>query len=149
MPAYGVSIRAGPDSSSGFKWFGPSSPVDIGSFGRSWVRIGGAFGASAVVMGMMAKVKLPKVLEGKEEKEQQELMKMYEVAHRLHLTHAVAILALPLVRHPCLTGGLWIGGVMLASGGMYCRVLTGKECCGKVCPVGGAFIALGWLSAML
>ena len=71
------------------------------------------------------------------------------MASRYHLLHSAALAAVPLVRHPRLSGGLMLGGVVLFCGPNYYHALSGQPAYSGLTPLGGVLLVLAWLSAML
>lgn len=65
----------------------------------------------------------------------------WQTAVLYQLLHAVALLALPdwaWVRK------LWLGGVILFSGSLYCLALGGPKFLGPITPIGGLALLAGW-----
>lgn len=80
----------------------------------------------------------------------------FETAVRYQFYHALALLAAgvlwalrPELRGLGLTGGLWLGGVVLFSGSLYLLCFTGISKLGAVAPVGGLLLLAGWVSLAL
>ena len=74
----------------------------------------------------------------------------FETAVRYQFYHALALLAVailwalrPELRGLGLTGGLWLGGVLLFSGSLYLLCFTGITKLGAVAPVGGLLLLAG------
>lgn len=65
----------------------------------------------------------------------------WQTAVLYHLLHAVAFVALPdwpWVRR------LWLAGVILFSGSLYCLALGGPKLLGPITPLGGVAFLTGW-----
>ena len=80
----------------------------------------------------------------------------FETAVRYQFYHALALLGIgvlwalrPELRGLGLTGGLWLGGVLLFSGSLYLLCFTGITKLGAVAPVGGLLLLAGWVSLAL
>ncbi|XP_014668596.1 PREDICTED: transmembrane protein 256 homolog [Priapulus caudatus] len=128
------------------RWLGPECSVQIGNAGRNFVRLAGVSGAIAVAMGAYgAHGAFPKS-EGEDGKDMEEI---FWKAQRLHLIHSAVLMAAPLTRRPCLTGGLWSLGIILFSGSLYARSLTGNATYGRFAPIGGTILIFGWLAVAL
>ena len=80
-------------------------------------------------------------------------IKSFETASRMHLIHSVLVLVLSLWwsrhRESRLLGvscALILGGMLLFSGGIYLRVLSGETAFSKLAPVGGILLIAGWIA---
>ena len=79
----------------------------------------------------------------------------FETANRYAFLHSISLAFLPSLvpaKQPlCLsvTSVFFTAGTALFSGGVYGKVLTGNDDVGKVAPVGGISLVLGWLSFAL
>lgn len=105
-----------------------------------FVRIAGLSGALAVSLAAYgAHKKYPK-------DQINELKAVADSANKMHFFHSLALLAVPLCRNPRATGGLLITGTVLFSGPCYYYAFTGENKFGKLAPIGGTILILGWLS---
>jgi len=108
-------------------------------------RLAGLSGAAAISLGAYgAHVLAPK---GKEVNEEQ--VKAFEVANRYHMVHSVALLGVPLVRAPRVTGFLMVGGMVVFCGTTYYHALTGDKQYRRLTPYGGMLLIAAWLSMIL
>lgn len=108
-------------------------------------RLAGLSGAAAISLGAYgAHVLAPK---GKEVNEEQ--VKAFEVANRYHMVHSVALLGVPLVRAPRVTGILMVGGMVVFCGTTYYHALTGDKQYRRLTPYGGMLLIAAWLSMIL
>lgn len=79
-----------------------------------------------------------------------EMLAVFEVGVRYHLTHGLALLAVALAAAK--DGGAatqsagiaFICGIILFSGSLYALSLTGLRWMGVITPIGGGFFLLGW-----
>jgi len=58
----------------------------------------------------------------------------------------VALLAVPLVSRPVITGLLFIGGISLFCGPMYYHAIRNDPQFRRITPYGGMLLLAGWLS---
>ncbi|KAG5898746.1 hypothetical protein JTB14_020940 [Gonioctena quinquepunctata] len=108
--------------------------------GGPFIKIAGIMGASAVALGAYgAHRTYPK-------DRVHELKPIYETANRFHFFHSLALLGVPMSRYPKATGGLLITGTILFSGTCYYHAFTGQNKFGKLAPIGGTLLIIGWLS---
>merc|ERR1712098_837405 len=108
-------------------------------------RLAGLSGAAAISLGAYgAHVLAPK---GKEVNEEQ--VKAFEVANRYHMVHSVALLGVPLVRAPRVSGTLMVGGMVVFCGTTYYHALTGDKQYRRLTPYGGMLLIAAWLSMIL
>jgi uncharacterized membrane protein YgdD (TMEM256/DUF423 family) len=125
-----------------------------------FVRLAGLFGASAVALGAYgAHRSYPK-------DRADELKPIFETGNRYHFLHTLALLGIPLCKNPklvCLffcenlisqgfilqSGSLIILGTTLFSGACYYHAFTGDNKFGKLAPVGGTILIVGWLTMIL
>jgi uncharacterized membrane protein YgdD (TMEM256/DUF423 family) len=68
------------------------------------------------------------------------------MAQTYHLLHSVALLGLPLVSRPIITGSLFLGGLTLFCGPMYYHAIRNDPQFRRVTPYGGLLLIAGWLS---
>ncbi len=78
-------------------------------------------------------------------------LESWHTAVLYHLVHAVAAFsaATSAGRVPRGAIGLWIAGVVLFSGSIYCMALGGPKWLGPVTPLGGVSLIAGWIWAAL
>ncbi|XP_068904486.1 transmembrane protein 256 homolog isoform X1 [Tenebrio molitor] len=108
-----------------------------------FVRLAGLFGASAVALGAYgAHRSYPK-------DRADELKPIFETGNRYHFLHTLALLGIPLCKNPKLSGSLIILGTTLFSGACYYHAFTGDNKFGKLAPVGGTILIVGWLTMIL
>ncbi|BFF89130.1 transmembrane protein 256 homolog [Drosophila madeirensis] len=111
-----------------------------------FVRLAGLGGASAIFMGAYCKYVLRDI---KDPKEQQDSQTLADVANRIHFLHSVAMMAMPLMHYPLLTGSLMTTGTLLFSGCMYYRALTGEKRFQAYATVGGFCLLAAWLTLIM
>ncbi|KAJ8951843.1 hypothetical protein NQ318_019818 [Aromia moschata] len=108
-----------------------------------FIRLAGLMGASAVALGAYgAHRSYPK-------DRAQELKPIYETANRYHFFHTLALLGVPMTRNPKLAGTLLIAGTILFSGPCYYHAFTGDNKFGKLAPIGGTILIVGWLTMVI
>jgi uncharacterized membrane protein YgdD (TMEM256/DUF423 family) len=61
----------------------------------------------------------------------------------------VALLGLPLVSRPVVTGSLFLGGLTLFCGPMYYHAINNDPRFRRVTPYGGLLLLAGWLSILV
>ena len=71
------------------------------------------------------------------------------MAQNYHLLHSVALLGLPLVSRPTITGTLIIGGITLFCGPMYYHAIKNDARFRRVTPYGGLLLLAGWISILI
>ncbi len=83
-----------------------------------------------------------------------EALATFEVGARYHMYHALALLAVALVRvhwpGPATAAAAWlfVAGIVLFSGSLYGLALTGQRWLGAVTPLGGLAFLLGWAALL-
>ena len=81
-----------------------------------------------------------------------DLLHAFETAHREHVLHALALLAVAWAstRWPgaatTAAGWLFVAGTILFSGSLYLLAITGQRWLGAVTPFGGLALLAGWLA---
>ena len=116
----------------------------------AWTRFflvaAGLFGAVGVAAGAYASHGLARLVD------EVKLIEYFELAALYQLVHAVALLGLalaasyrPLHLGAVIAGLFFTAGVVLFSGSLYLRVLTGLPDWGALTPLGGSALILGWL----
>ncbi|XP_004537198.1 transmembrane protein 256 homolog [Ceratitis capitata] len=109
----------------------------------NFIRLAGLCGATAVIMGAYGKHNLAKI---SNMEEKSEAKTVFETANRFHFLHSFALLAMPLVRRPLLTGSMMVVGTMLFSGVLYYRALTGDRTYVPLATCGGFCLITAWLT---
>ncbi len=116
----------------------------------AWTRFflvaAGLLGAVGVAAGAYASHGLTSLVD------EVKLIDYFELAALYQIVHAVALLGLalaasyrPLHLGAVVAGLLFTTGVLLFSGSLYLRVLTGVADWGRFTPLGGSAFILGWL----
>ncbi|CAG2108923.1 unnamed protein product [Medioppia subpectinata] len=116
----------------------PNVAVIVGSV---WVRLAGVYGALAVALGAYG----AHVIANKKDMSAH-TKDVYERANKYHILHALALLAVPLTAHPCLSGTIITIGMTLFCGTCYIHVFTGSKSIIRLTPVGGITLMIGWLT---
>lgn len=75
-----------------------------------------------------------------------ELKGIHENANKIHFFHTLALIGVPMTRSPKICGSLLIAGTVLFSGPCYYHAYTGENKFGKLAPIGGTILILGWLA---
>jgi len=109
----------------------------------NYVRLAGLSGASAVILGAIGSHKLGAVQDKGETKT------IFETANRFHFFHSLALMGVPLTKHPILTGTLMLTGTILFSGILYYRAFTGDKRFARFAPIGGTCLIAAWISMLL
>lgn len=84
-----------------------------------------------------------------------ESLQIFEIAVRYQMYHALALVGLAAVigifnsTLMPISGWFFVVGTIIFSGSLYILVFTGNKLWGAVTPVGGVFLLLGWLLAVL
>ncbi|CAG9771332.1 unnamed protein product [Ceutorhynchus assimilis] len=114
----------------------------LASEGGPFIRIAAVMGASAVALGAYgAHRSYPK--------DAPELKMIFETANKYHFFHTLALMGVPMCRNPKLAGAFLISGTMIFSGALYYHALTGENKFGRLAPIGGTMLILGWLSMVV
>ncbi|KAM7350498.1 transmembrane protein 256 homolog isoform 1-T2 [Cochliomyia hominivorax] len=109
----------------------------------NFVRLAGLSGGSAVILGAIGSHHL-------NIQDKPELRNVFETANRFHFFHSIALLGMPLVKYPLVSGSLMFVGTVLFSGTLYYRAFTGnKPPFARLAPMGGTCLILAWLSLLL
>lgn len=103
-------------------------------------------GATAVILGAYGahKSQWPEPKDPKRDPKS-----IFEVANRYHFYNSLALMAVPLVKRPWLTGSLMVTGIILFSGTCYYSALTGDSKFNRLAPLGGTSLILAWVSMMI
>ncbi|GMI43583.1 hypothetical protein TrCOL_g7367 [Triparma columacea] len=77
-------------------------------------------------------------------------LKQFDTANKYHMFHSLALALVPVATpHPyarLVSGGLFASGMLLFSGGVYMKSLTGEADYGKVAPYGGGGLIAAWIA---
>ncbi len=128
--------------------------------GGHWLRIGAVLGFLAVAAGAFGAHGLKGRYEALQkagsltEAEVKKRLDVFETAARYQMYHALALLALGLVRlHASasatagtIAGWSFLVGVLLFSGSLYAMGLTGIRWLGAITPFGGVGFLIGWIA---
>lgn len=89
-------------------------------------------GAAAVVLGAYGahKGQWPEPNDSKRDPRQ-----IFEVANKYHFYNSLALMAVPLVKRPWLTGSLMVTGIILFSGTCYYSSITGDQKFNRLAPL--------------
>ena len=77
------------------------------------------------------------------------LKKAFDNGNRMHLVHSVMLAVCPTLKRPMASGALFFTGTAIFSGSCYAAALSGDRANGKLAPIGGSTLILGWLSLVL
>lgn len=123
-----------------------SSSISGGKASGVFIRLAGISGATAVALGAYGAHKkewpLPDNLN-------RDPRAVFEVANKYHFYNSLALLAIPLVKRPWLTGSMMTAGIVLFTGTCYYASLTGDQRFNRLAPLGGTTLILAWLSMAL
>jgi len=110
-----------------------------------FIRLAGFSGAAAVILGAYGahKAQWPETNDPKRDPKS-----IFEVANKYHFYNSLALMAVPLVKRPWLTGSLMITGIILFSGTCYYSSTTGDSRFNRLAPLGGTSLILAWVSMM-
>ncbi|CAF0868008.1 unnamed protein product [Rotaria sordida] len=106
---------------------------------KNFIRCAGLSGILAICLGVYGAHIM-------KENTPDELRRLFQLAQTYHLLHTVALLALPLVSRPMITGCLFISGLTLFCGPIYYHAIRNDTQFRRVTPYGGIFLIAGWLS---
>eukprot|EP00301_Raphidiophrys_heterophryoidea_P016568 c26166_g1_i1.p1 GENE.c26166_g1_i1~~c26166_g1_i1.p1 ORF type:complete len:125 (+),score=32.70 c26166_g1_i1:173-547(+) len=106
-----------------------------------WIRAAGLLGCSGVGLAAYGS----HGMNGAEE----QFKKSFESANRMHLFHALALLAAGHSAFPNATAGLLTCGVLIFSGSCYAVALTQDRQFAKYAPIGGFMLMAGWLGFLI
>jgi uncharacterized membrane protein YgdD (TMEM256/DUF423 family) len=119
---------------------------------KLWLVIGALLGGLAVAAGAFGAHGLEGrfAADGLTDNEQH-LLDIWETAARYQIYHALALLAVGwLTARRCtlavnLAGTAMTAGTLIFCGCLYALVLTGAKDLGKIVPIGGVLLILGWI----
>ncbi|CAF0773029.1 unnamed protein product [Adineta steineri] len=114
----------------------------LSSGARNFVRCAGLSGTLAICLGVYG-------AHAMKDNTSEELRRLFQMAQTYHLLHSVALLGLPLVSRPLITGSLFIGGITLFCGPMYFHSIRNDARYRRVTPYGGLLLLAGWISIVL
>ena len=112
-----------------------------------WLFVGAVNGFLAVAAGAFA-------AHGLEPRVTPRALEIFQTGAHYHLTHAIALVAVSLVRGPAaalanLAGWLFTVGIVLFSGSLYFLVLADSTALVLLTPVGGVSFLGGWVMLAL
>jgi uncharacterized membrane protein YgdD (TMEM256/DUF423 family) len=112
-----------------------------------WLFVGAVNGFLAVAAGAFA-------AHGLEARVAPRALEIFQTGAHYHLTHAIALAAVSLVRGPGtaranLAGWLFTIGIVLFSGSLYFLVLANSTALVLLTPVGGVSFLAGWVMLAL
>lgn len=105
-----------------------------------YIKLAALSGAAAVSLGAYGAHKNYPNEVGLERKQ------VFETANRYHFFHTLALLGLPMCRHPFLAATFFISGILMFSGSCYYHAFTGDKSYNNVTPFGGVCLIMGWLT---
>ncbi|KAK6633231.1 hypothetical protein RUM44_003832 [Polyplax serrata] len=111
--------------------------------GNNFVRLAGLSGAAAVILGAYGAHSIEKKVDYDERK------RIYATANNYHFINSLALLGVPLCRHPVIAGSFLSLGMLIFCGTCYYDAFTGEKVLTKLTPVGGMLLIFGWLTLML
>ncbi|XP_033637795.1 transmembrane protein 256 homolog [Asterias rubens] len=104
-----------------------------------FIRIAGVSGFLAVALGAYGSHGLKKHVDAK-------TFETFQTANRYHFIHTLALLAVPMTRHPMMVGWLLAVGMLGFCGTCYYSALTGTTTFNRFTPYGGMTLMAGWLA---
>jgi uncharacterized membrane protein YgdD (TMEM256/DUF423 family) len=121
---------------------------------RVWLVSGAILGAVAVACGAFGAHGLEVLLkkDGSFGADDQRLMEVWDTAARYQMYHALALLAVGLVamwrrsKAFFVAGAAMTLGTIIFSGCLYALVLTEQKWLGRIVPIGGALMIVGWIA---
>jgi uncharacterized membrane protein YgdD (TMEM256/DUF423 family) len=124
---------------------------------KFWLVIGSLLGLLAVVFGAFGAHALELRLEKghSSASDVHDLLATWDVAARYQMYHALALLAVGLLAvRRCglaihLAGSAMTLGTLIFSGCLYALVLTGEKWLGKIVPIGGLMMIVGWICLLI
>ncbi|XP_038051019.1 transmembrane protein 256 homolog isoform X2 [Patiria miniata] len=112
-----------------------------------FIRIAGVSGFLAVALGAYGSHGLRKrVLLGLRKRVDDKTYEVFQTANRYHFIHTLALLAVPMTRHPTVVGVLLFLGMLGFCGTCYYSALSGSKTLNKFTPYGGMVLMAGWLA---
>ncbi|XP_037039614.1 transmembrane protein 256 homolog [Bradysia coprophila] len=112
---------------------------DLAGHNLLFIRIAGVSGASAIAINAY----FTHYHRSNPHKDK-ELKKIFEKTNQFHLIHSLALLAVPLVRRPWLTGSMMITSMVLFCGSGYYHAITGNSKYRNVAVIGNCFLFVSW-----
>ena len=112
---------------------------------RGWIVVGSLLAGTAVALGAMGAHAL-------KDKLLPDQMFNFETAVRYQMYHSLALILVGIVAArgttTCLTasGWLFLGGILLFSGGLYGWIFTAIKPFVHVVPIGGTLWIIGWIT---
>ncbi len=128
---------------------------------KDWVRVGAVLAGLAVMAGAYAAHGLDRQLRplyGSEQREVagamipavQKYVADFKTGAEYQMYHALGMIAVGLLekfapsRRLKTAGWLFLGAIVIFSGGLYLLVLTGQRWLGAIVPIGGVMSIIGW-----
>jgi uncharacterized membrane protein YgdD (TMEM256/DUF423 family) len=110
-----------------------------------WIRIGAIWGFLAVAMGAFGAHGLKARLDGLG------TAANYQTAAQYHMYHALALVAVGVLGFAgragaalSVAGWSFLAGSLIFSGSLYLLSVTGMKWLGRVTPIGGVLLLVGW-----
>lgn len=117
--------------------------------GTTWLRIAALLGGTAVAAGAFGAHGLKERLDAR-------ALEVFETAAKYQMYHALALLAVGLLAATgrtglgvTLAGWSFLLGTLIFSGTLYAIALTGNGWLGRITPIGGVFLILGWIALIV
>jgi len=119
-----------------------------------WLLLGALFGCLAVALGAFGAHGLELTLKSNQslsEGERAHAIAVWDTAAQYQMYHALALLAIGLLAaRRCglavnLAGTAMTLGTLIFSGCLYALVLSGNLSLGKIVPIGGTLLIVGWI----
>ncbi len=114
--------------------------------GTTWIRIGALLGGLGVIAGAFGAHGLREYMDGRSQA-------IYETAARYQMYHALALLAVGLLKMHgrsgiplCVAGWSFLVGTLIFSGTLYGLSLSGIRWLGAITPFGGVALIVGWFA---
>lgn len=109
---------------------------------KTWISIGAALGALAVILGAFGAHALKDRLDA-------EQLAWWNTGVQYHMSHALALVLFGIAsergRSGGLAGALFLLGLTLFSGTLYAMALGAPRWFGAITPIGGASLILAWI----
>ncbi|KAA0723101.1 Transmembrane protein 256 [Triplophysa tibetana] len=74
---------------------------------------------------------------------------LYDTANKYHIYHSLALLGAARCRKPALAGAILLTGMSCFCGPLYHQALTNDPSFGKLAPIGGTLLIVGWAAMAL
>ncbi|CAF0925388.1 unnamed protein product [Adineta ricciae] len=116
-----------------------SSRLALSPTMRNLIRCAGVSGTLAICLGVYGAHIM-------KDNTSDELRRLFQLAQTYHILHSAALLAVPLVSRPKVTGLLFLGGMSLFCGPIYYHAIRDDPRFRRITPYGGFLLLAGWLS---